>query len=96
MKYTTLGRTGLEVSVAGLGCGGSSRLGLTAGHSEAHCVGVIRRAVELGVNLLDTARNYGTESIVGAALKAIAAKMPTMRFSTLAANGISLKLVACC
>ena len=35
MKYTVLGRTGLKVSVAGLGCGGSSRLGLTAGHGEA-------------------------------------------------------------
>lgn len=71
MKYTTLGRTGLKVSVAGLGCGGSSRLGLTAGHSEAHCVSVIRRAVDLGVNLIDTAKNYGTEAIVGAALKSM-------------------------
>jgi aryl-alcohol dehydrogenase-like predicted oxidoreductase len=26
MERTTLGRTGLEVSVAGLGCGGHSRL----------------------------------------------------------------------
>lgn len=71
MKYTTLGRTGLKVSVAGLGCGGSSRLGLTAGHSEAHCVSVIRRAVDLGVNLIDTAKHYGTEAIVGAALKSM-------------------------
>ena len=71
MKYTVLGRTGLKVSIAGLGCGGSSRLGLAAGHSEARCVGVIRRAVELGVNLIDTAKNYGTEPIVGAALKSM-------------------------
>ena len=28
MQYTTLGKTGLKVSVAGLGCGGFSRLGL--------------------------------------------------------------------
>jgi aryl-alcohol dehydrogenase-like predicted oxidoreductase len=27
MEYVTLGRTGLRVSVAGLGCGGFSRLG---------------------------------------------------------------------
>lgn len=72
MEYTTLGRTGLKVSVAGLGCGGSSRLGLTAGHSEAHCAGIIRQAVELGVNLIDTAKAYNTEHIVGAALKSIA------------------------
>lgn len=72
MEYTTLGRTGLKVSVAGLGCGGSSRLGLTAGHGEAHAVGIIRQAVDLGVNLIDTAQAYGTEDVVGAALKSIA------------------------
>ncbi len=31
MEYVTLGRTGLQVSVAGLGCGGFSRLGLGTG-----------------------------------------------------------------
>ncbi len=72
MEFTTLGRTGLKVSVAGLGCGGSSRLGLTAGHSEAQCVGIIRKALDLGVNLIDTAKAYGTEAIVGAALKSLA------------------------
>ena len=35
MDYTTLGRTGLRVSVAGLGCGGFSQLGLGTGKSEA-------------------------------------------------------------
>jgi L-galactose dehydrogenase len=34
MHYTTLGRTGLKVSVAGLGTGGFSRLGLRAGKTE--------------------------------------------------------------
>lgn len=71
MQYTTLGRTGLNVSVAGLGCGGSSRLGLEQGHSDAHAVSIIRSAVDLGVNLIDTARGYGTEHVVGAALKSI-------------------------
>ena len=71
MEYTTLGRTGLKVSVAGMGCGGSSRLGLTAGHSAAHCAGIIRQAVDLGVNLIDTAKAYGTEAVVGEALKAL-------------------------
>ena len=33
MEYTELGRTGLKVSVAGLGCGGSSRLGMATGKS---------------------------------------------------------------
>ena len=35
MQYTTLGRTGLRVSVAGLGCGGFSRVGLGTGKTEA-------------------------------------------------------------
>jgi L-galactose dehydrogenase len=69
MEYTTLGRTGLKVSVAGLGCGGSSRLGMTAGHSDAHCVGIVQRALDLGVNFIDTAQFYGTEPIVGKAIK---------------------------
>jgi L-galactose dehydrogenase len=55
MEYTLLGRTGLRVSVAGLGCGGNSRLGQADGRSKAHSVGIVRRALDLGVNLLDTA-----------------------------------------
>ena len=42
MEYTTLGRTGLKVSVAGLGCGGFSKLGLGTGQSPEHAVGIIR------------------------------------------------------
>jgi len=68
MDYTTLGRTGLKVSVAGLGCGGHSRLGMSYGRSEAEAASVVRRAVELGVNFIDTAETYGTEPAVGAAL----------------------------
>jgi L-galactose dehydrogenase len=69
MDYTILGRTGLRVSVAGLGTGGFSRVGI--GQSEAHAVGIIRRALDLGVNLIDTAAVYGTESVVGQALKGV-------------------------
>lgn len=69
MDYTALGRTGLKVSVAGLGCGGDSRVGLGADKSTAESVRLIRLAVDLGVNLIDTGRNYGTEEIVGAALR---------------------------
>jgi aryl-alcohol dehydrogenase-like predicted oxidoreductase len=72
MHYTTLGRTGLKVSVAGLGCGGFSRLGLGTGHSADHAVGIIRQALDLGVNLIDTAAVYGTEDVVGTALRDVA------------------------
>jgi L-galactose dehydrogenase len=69
LEHTTLGRTGLKVSVAGLGCGGHSRLGQAQGASEAQSVQLVQRALELGINFIDTARAYGTESIVGKALQ---------------------------
>jgi aryl-alcohol dehydrogenase-like predicted oxidoreductase len=69
MQYTTLGRTGLKVSVAGLGCGGFSKLGLGTGQSADHAAGIIRHALDLGVNLIDTAAVYGTEDVVGTALR---------------------------
>src|SRR5437763_6039533 len=71
MEYTTLGRTGLKVSVAGLGCGGFSRLGLGAGKSEDHAAQIIHAAIDLGVNLFDTAAAYGTEAIFGRALRGV-------------------------
>ncbi len=67
MHYTKLGDTGLEVSVAGLGCGGNSRLGLGRGRSEADAVALLWRAHDLGVNFFDTAEAYGTEEVVGRA-----------------------------
>jgi len=70
MEYRPLGNTGLSVSVAGLGCGGNSRLGLGRGASFDECVAVVRTAVDLGVNFLDTGEAYGTEEIVGAAARA--------------------------
>lgn len=69
MEYKPLGKTGLTVSVAGLGCGGNSRLGLGRGASFDDGVAVVRTAVDLGVNFLDTAEVYGTEEIVGAAAR---------------------------
>ncbi|MEO1020210.1 MAG: aldo/keto reductase, partial [Pseudomonadota bacterium] len=69
LQYTTLGRTGLKVSVAGLGCGGFSRLGQGSGKSEAESIAVVRAALDEGVNFFDTAENYKTEEIVGKAIK---------------------------
>ncbi len=68
MDYTVLGRTGLRVSVAGLGCGGFSRLGLGRGKSEDEAIGVVHAALDAGVNFIDTAAAYGTEEVVGRAL----------------------------
>jgi len=70
MEYTRLGRTNIEVSVAGLGCGGFSRLGLAKGATRAEAVALISRALDRGVNFLDTASVYGTEYVVGDAIAA--------------------------
>lgn len=67
MQFTKLGRTGLDVSVAGLGCGGNSRLGLGRGKSDAEAVALVRAARDEGVTFFDTAEAYGTEHILGEA-----------------------------
>lgn len=69
MDMTILGRTGLEVGVAGLGAGGGAQLGLRNGASRAEAVGIVRLALDLGVNLIDTANMYGTEDVVGEAIR---------------------------
>jgi len=79
VETTVLGRTGLGVSVAGLGCGGPSRLGQTRGASERESIRVVEHALELGINYLDTAEAYGTETIVG---KAITGKRDSVIIST--------------
>lgn len=71
MEMTTLGRTGLQVSVMGMGCGGHSRLGLAYGKDNAHAARIVRRALDLGVNFIDTAESYGTETAVGMALEGV-------------------------
>lgn len=75
MDYTTLGRTGLKVGVAGLGCGGNSKIGLGhgghVGQSNADAIALIHRSLDLGVNFIDTARAYGTEKVVGEAIKTV-------------------------
>lgn len=69
MEYTNLGRTEIKVSVAGLGCGGFSRIGKSAGKSDSDSISIIRKALDLGVNFIDTAAGYGTETLVGEAIK---------------------------
>jgi aryl-alcohol dehydrogenase-like predicted oxidoreductase len=65
MKHVTLGRTGLDVSVMGLGCGGPSQVGRRTGKSEEESADIVRLALDEGVNFIDTAEGYGTEGIVG-------------------------------
>lgn len=68
MDKIIFGRTGLNVSVMGLGCGGPSGLGRKTNKSEAESIAIVRQALDSGVNFIDTAESYQTESMVGAAL----------------------------
>jgi len=68
MNTTTLGRTGLITTAAGLGSGGFSRIGYEK-YGAKHASGIVRRAYELGVRFFDSATLYGTESSVGEGLK---------------------------
>jgi L-galactose dehydrogenase len=67
MQTTILGRTGLRVTVAGLGCGGFSRIGLEK-YGVDHAAGIVRAAYDAGVSFFDTAQSYGTETAVGRGL----------------------------
>lgn len=69
MEYTTLGRTGLKVSVMGLGCGGPSRIGQRTGNSEDESIAIVKYALKSGINFIDTAEVYQTERIVGHGIK---------------------------
>ena len=69
MKYRTLGRTNLCVSLVSLGTGGPSRIGQRTHADESVSHRVVQRALDLGINLIDTAADYSdSESILGRAL----------------------------
>jgi aryl-alcohol dehydrogenase-like predicted oxidoreductase len=70
MRTVKLGHSSVKVSALGLGCMGMSDFYGT--HNDAESIPVIHRALERGVNFLDTADIYGVgrnEELVGRALK---------------------------
>jgi L-galactose dehydrogenase len=72
MKYRTLGNTGLEVSILGLG--GSSLGSVFHEIDEAEGIRTVHVALENGINLIDTAPFYGmtkAEAVLGRALRDI-------------------------
>src|ERR671915_149118 len=70
MNRRNLGSEGLVVSSLGLGCMGMSEFYGTADEEES--IATIHRALELGINFLDTADMYGpftNEKLVGKAIE---------------------------
>src|SRR5215472_3489852 len=70
MDRRKLGTQGLEVSELGLGCMGMSEFYGTTDESEA--IATVQRALELGIDFLDTADMYGrgaNEQLVGKAIR---------------------------
>ena len=70
MKKNILGRTGLEVTTMGLGCGGGSRIGMFTKGLD-HAASIVRSAYDSGVRFFDTAEAYGTQPAVGKGLEGI-------------------------
>lgn len=76
MKYSSLGRTGLHVSQLALGTAafglenyGIHEPGEQSQLSEDQAIGLVRAAVDKGINFFDTARGYGeSEAVLGRGL----------------------------
>jgi aryl-alcohol dehydrogenase-like predicted oxidoreductase len=74
MQYRAFGRTGMKVSVLGLGCGGFGGVGSAPelfgkGEDKATAFALMDRAWDAGINYFDTADSYGggvSETIIGA------------------------------
>lgn len=68
MQYRKLGNTGVDVSLLSYGTGGPSQFGQKTGVDDAGRAALVSRALDLGVNLFDTAQAYGeAEAMLGRA-----------------------------
>jgi aryl-alcohol dehydrogenase-like predicted oxidoreductase len=96
MPLRTLGRTGLEISALGYGAWGIGK-SMWIGADDDESLRALRRAIELGVNFLDTALGYGeghSERLVGEVVRSssetvyVATKVPPKNGQWPAPSGI--------
>src|SRR5580692_1709558 len=83
MDKRRFGRTGLDVSLLGFGCGAVG--GLMIKGTAADQERAVWRALELGINYFDTAQQYGngeSERNLGRVLKALQALQPDVTVGT--------------
>jgi L-galactose dehydrogenase len=72
VQYRRLGKTGLKLSILSLGSGGPNQFGQLRFVSRKSIHGLVRYALDLGINYFDTASSYShSESILGEALRGI-------------------------
>jgi aryl-alcohol dehydrogenase-like predicted oxidoreductase len=73
MRYKCLGKTGLRVSVIGQGTWAMGK-DMWGSVEDSNSIDTIRKAVDCGINLIDTAPGYGaghSEQVVGRAIKGV-------------------------
>ena len=95
MRYRPLGRSGISVSEIGYGAWGIGGF-MWIGATEDESVRALHRAIDLGVNFIDTARGYGdSERIVGKVVREhrrddlyVATKVPPKNMTWPAPGGV--------
>ena len=101
MKYRKLGRTGYEISEMGYGAWGIGGVQWLGGNDD-ESLAALRRAIELGLNFIDTALAYGTghsEQLVGKVVREagrriyIATKVPPKNLLWPARPGVGIEQV---
>lgn len=96
MNYRNLGKTGIQVSQLGYGAWGIGK-GMWVGADDTESLRALRRAIERGVNFIDSALAYGdgaSERLVGQAVREsgeqvyVATKIPPKNWEWPAAPGV--------